>query len=213
MLKDKSAEDFVTKFLEYYLANGFGALQKREIDVLVFHLISSLEQIKDKSNYEIANFLKISESRVKSLRLEASLKHKPANHKVILGKIVSDLIDQLSRPDFIDGFLTLTLEDPVERRELEYAIKKIGYQVEYGINREVLKINPLSLLSIIIDNIENGEREFNKLVKSQIKNREKQSQVLDSALTLRQKINKAGDELSNKSGLLALIVEASRLMI
>lgn len=212
MLRGKDAEGFAESFLDRYLANGFGSMQKREIDVLLFHLLSSIEQIKGKSNYEIANFLKIPEGRVKSLRLEATLKYQQANHKAVLAKIVTELIDEMKKPDFAGGYLSVALEDAVQKREFEHAVKKSGYQVEYGINRELLKIKPLSLLAIIVENIDNGEREFIKLVKDHITDKEKQAKVLDKALSLRQKINKVGEELSEKSGLVSLLASAGSLV-
>lgn len=132
-VKVKDPAAFVKAFLERYLGNGFGTMQKREIDVLVFHLISDISQIKGQSNYEIANFLKVSESRVKSLRLDAGLRYRPASHKAVLGKVVMNIVDRMKKPDFEGGYLSMTLEDPVEKRELEHAVKQSGQQVEIAV--------------------------------------------------------------------------------
>jgi hypothetical protein len=212
MLKGKDAEAFVETFLSRYLERGFGSLQKREIDILVFHLLSSVPAIDGRSNYEISNFLKISEGRVKSLRLEAALKHQPANHKAVLGKIVLELIDAMTKPDFDGGYVFVALEDPVQKREFEYAVKRTGYPVEYGINRELLKVKPVSLLAIVMENIEDGEKEFVRLVKAHISDKAKQAKVLDKALSLRQKINRVGEELSDKAGLVSLMTAAGALL-
>ena len=212
MIKGKDAEAFVETFLSRYLERGFGSLQKREIDILVFHLLSSVPAIDGRSNYEISNFLKISEGRVKSLRLEAALKHQPANHKAVLGKIVLELIDAMTKPDFDGGYVFVALEDPVQKREFEYAVKRTGYPVEYGINRELLKVKPVSLLAIVMENIEDGEKEFVRLVKAHISDKAKQAKVLDKALSLRQKINRVGEELSDKAGLVSLMTAAGALL-
>lgn len=213
MLKGKDAEAFVETFLSRYLERGFGSLQKREIDILVFHLLSSIPAIDGRSNYEIANFLKIPEGRVKSLRLEAALKHQPANHKAVLGKIVLELIEEMKKPDFDGGYVSVALEDPVQKREFEYAVKKTGYPVEYGINRELLKVKPISLLAVVVENIEDGEREFARIVRVHISDKAKQAKVLDKALSLRQKINRVGEELSDKAGLVSLVAAAGALLL
>lgn len=209
----KAAEAFVATFLERYLAHGFGAMQKREIDVLLFHLLSDADQIKDKTNYEVANFLRITEARVKTLRLESTLKYRPANHKEVLGKIVKELIDEMRKPDFDGEYISMALEDPVHKREFEYAAKKSGYQVEYGINRELLKIKPLSLLTIILENIEDGEKEFVKIIKTHITDKEKQATVLDKALSFPQKINKIREVFADNSGLVSLLTAAAGLLL
>ena len=151
---------FAEKFLERYLDNGFGSMSKRDIDVLVFHLLAGSEDILGMSNYHVGNTLRISETRVKSLKLEASLKYAQPNHKEVIAGIVQALIEEMKKPEFQDGYVELGLEDPVQKRELEEAIKRIGHHVEYGINREVLKMKPLGLLEIVMDNVEDGEKEF-----------------------------------------------------
>lgn len=212
MLNSKQYENFGKTFLEKYLANGFGTLPKREIDVLVFHLISEAAEIKGKSNYEVANKLKVTESKIKSLKLEASLKHNQPKHKDIIKEIVTQLTNEIKKLEFADGYVTLSLEDPVYKREFEYAIKNVGYYVEYGFNNEILKIKPLQLLEVILNNIENGEQEFIKLVKAHIKEAEKQNEIISKALSFKQKLSKFGKELNNNSGLLGLVVQAGTLL-
>ena len=51
MLKDKVTKSFREAILECYLSHGFGSMPKREIDVLLFNLTSSIEQIKVNPNY------------------------------------------------------------------------------------------------------------------------------------------------------------------
>ena len=72
-LSTKQYERFGRVFLENYLSHGYATLPKREIDILVFHLISESKDIKNKDNYTIANKLRLTETRVKSLRLAAPL--------------------------------------------------------------------------------------------------------------------------------------------
>jgi hypothetical protein len=213
MFKSRNAEMFVETFLKYYLANGFGAMPKKEIDILLFHLLSESEQIKGKNNYEIANFLKITESRIKTLRLESALKYQPSDHSLVLGKIFKELIAELNKPDFNGNYLSVAFEDPVEKREFEHAVKKCGYHVEYGINKELLKITPLSLLSVIVANIEDGEKKFIRIVKNHITDKAKQDKVLDKALSIRQKINKVGEEISDKSGLFSFIASIGSMLL
>ena len=212
MLTEEQNKKFGQDFVERYLSHGFGSMTKSEIDILVFHLISESAQIKGKSNYQVANLLRITESRVKSLRLNASLKYAPANHKAVLGDIVMRIIEEMQKPDFEDRLVTITLENPVEQREFEHAAKLAGRNIEYGLNRELLKLSPLALFEIIMANLENPEREFKVIIQSSIKEKDLQEKLIRDSLTMRQRINELGEEISGKSGLIGLLLSAGKAL-
>jgi hypothetical protein len=205
MLNDEQNKNFGEKFIERYLAIGFGAMTKNEMDILIFHLLSESEEIKYKANYHIANKLQITESKVKSLRLNAALKYKQANHKAVLANIVTRIIDEMEKPEFLSGVVTITVENPVEQRELEYAIKSVGRNIEYGLNKELLKISPIALFELVVSNLENPEIEFNRIIQNNITDTEQVNAILNNALTFRQKINKVGEEISAKASLINLL--------
>lgn len=64
-LTNPQKQNFGKEFVEKYLAGGFGAMTKTEMDILIFHLISESSDIRGKLNYEVANKLLIPESKVK----------------------------------------------------------------------------------------------------------------------------------------------------
>ena len=80
---DEASENFGKEFLEHYLSGSFGSMSKSETEILIFHLLSKHFEIS--SNYEISNFLKISETKVKNLTLNAHLRY-GRNNKDILKK-------------------------------------------------------------------------------------------------------------------------------
>jgi hypothetical protein len=147
------------------------------------------------------------------MRLEAAIRHAPANHKAVLGKIVQKITDELSRPEFTGETVSISIENPVEKREFEHAIKSAKHIVEYGINRENLIITPIALFEIILSNVENPEQIFKEIVQSQIKLKNKQKEILDTSLTLRQKINKFGNEVTNNSGAVAILTAAATSLV
>lgn len=213
MLSDSQKLYFGEKFIERYLANGFGSMTKSEIDILVFHLLSESDQIKDTSNYDVANTLRITESKVKSLRLNAALKYQQANPKAVLSKIVKRITDEMSKPEFQGGSVTITIENPVEKRELEHAIKESGRNIEYGFNRELLKISPISLFELVLTHLENPEDEFKKIIQTHVQDKSKQNAIINKSLTLRQKIAKVGEEINDKASLIGLIGAAGGVLL
>jgi len=192
---------------------GFGSLSKKDYELLVFHHISEAAQQSGDWNYVLANKLKVTETRVKSLRLESSIRHRPANHKAIIGKIVQRILEHMNQPDFSGEIVTISLEDPVDRREFEYAVKLINGSVEYGINREILKIQPMALFEILLGNAESAETRFKEVVQSCIKAKARQHELLDNSLTLRQRINKLGAYVSTNDAAIALISGAYAIFL
>ncbi len=188
---------------------GLGALGKKDYELLVFHHLISSTAMKGDWNYAMANKLKLTESRVKTLRLESSIRHQPANHKAVLGVIVQRVVDAISKPDFADGLVSITLENPVERREFEYAVKLARHSVEYGINREILRISALALFEIILANVERPEQRFKEIVQTHIKAKIEQARILDQALSFRQKLNKLGEQVTSNEGAVALLTAAA----
>lgn len=209
MLDQDQQNYFSCEFIKRYLEYGFGSMSKSEIDALVFYLISESKEIKNKTNYYIANKLKIPESKVKYLKLNSALKYNQASHKAVLANIVSRITNEIQKPEFLDGQVTITIEDPVEQRELEHAIKSIGKTIEYGLNKELFKISPISLFELVISNLENPEKEFKKIIQSQISDKNKLKTIINKTLTFRQKLNKVGEEINDKAGLIKLLGAAS----
>ncbi len=153
-LNDDQYKTFGKEFLKHYLYDGYGTMPKKEIDILVFHLISESKDIKGKTNYEVANKLSLTESKVKGLILESSLKYNPADHKAVVIKIVSRLAEEINRSDSKTENIKISLENPIEKREFERAVKKLGCYVDYTLNKEVLKVDAFLLLEIILDNLD-----------------------------------------------------------
>lgn len=208
MLNDEQNKAFGEKFVERFLAHGFGTMTKSEIDILVFHLISESTEIKGESNYQVANKLRVTESKVKSLKLNSALRYNQANHKAVIANIVTRITEEMQKPEFESGIVTITVENPIEQRELEHAIKTVGRNIEYGLNRELLKISPIALFELVVSNLENAENEFTTIVQAHILDQTKQNAIINNTLTLRQKINKVGEEINDKASLIGLLTAA-----
>lgn len=202
------------KALDLLVADrGLGAISKKDYELLVFHHLSGSEALQADGNYCLANKLKITETKVKALRLEASIRYKQANHLAVLANIVQRIIDEMNKPEFAGEMVSITLENPVDRREFEHAVKAAGYSVEYGINREILKIKILALFEVILANVDQADTRFKEIVQAHVRTKARQSDVLDKSLTLRQKINRLGKEVSNNAGAVSLLSSAVGLLL
>ena len=191
-LSTKQYERLGRVFLENYLSHGYATLPKREIDILVFHLISESKDIKNKDNYTIANKLRLTETRVKSLRLESSLKYELPNHQDIVKNIVIQLIEEVKKPEFNGESVSIGIENPAYKREFEYAIKRLGSHVEYGINREILTLKIVFLLELILKNTSDDEKALNKLARDSINDKKKLKSIMNNSLEFKDKIKVLG---------------------
>ncbi len=213
MLTDQEANVLGQALGALVQERGLGAISKKDYELLVFHHLAISSGLGKAGNYELANKLKVPESRIKALRLEASLRHAPANHKAVLGSIVQRIIDELNRPEFAGDIVSITLENPIDRREFEQALKAARHMVEYGLNREILKIAPMALFEVILANVEQPEKRFKEIVQSCIKVKKRQNEILDASLTFRQRVNKVGQEVSSSGGAVAMLSAAASVLV
>ena len=191
---------------------GFGSMPKSEIDLLVFHLLMTTNEYRGKTNYELAIMLKTPESRIKTLRLNSALKYQEINSRAILGRIVDRLAHNEQFALFEDGTIEISLEDPIEKRELENFLKVRGYHAEYTLNSELLRIKPIRLFELIVENVENAQQEFNALVQAHINDAEQVEELIDNALTLSQKFKRLRRATLNADTLRTLLGGAIGLM-
>ncbi len=165
----KNTKDFVKEFLKEYLADGMGAKTKREIDILVMHLLLTYAGLADKSNQELSIQLQAPVSKIKSLRYEARLKYPPDPDYV-----KREFLYTLTRSQFDmeRGKITFVIEDEFIRQAIQGRLKAKGMFADTSFNTELVKIDRRSLESVIgelygkeiADDFKNGFDEMTRQV-------------------------------------------------
>ncbi len=206
-------ESLASDLVSLYLNGGFGAPSKREVDLLLFHHITQARENQKKSNYELSTLLKIPESRVKTLRLASALKYQEINTKVILGEIIIRLSTGSQSTALEGDKFAISLEDPIERRELENHLKSKGHFAEYTFNSEVVRIAPIRLFELIVENTEKPDEQFNILVQRHIEDSEASNRILEGAPTLKQKFQRLRKEVMSASTLVSLVGGAASAFV
>ena len=144
---DEASENFGKEFLEHYLSGSFGSMSKSETEILIFHLLSKHFEIS--SNYEISNLLKISETKVKNLTLNAHLRYPRQSGDEIVRETLVDIAKKFSAIyDEQNGEVKIHIQSSVQKRETINAINKLGSFADYGLNNEILKIRINTLFSL-----------------------------------------------------------------
>lgn len=133
---------FADGFLDAYVARGFGALPKKEIDLLVFTLMTQGGAFGQSGPdiQQISLALKIPANRVKTLVYEMGLRSGQANEdswfRERLFHVVhtTRFIPSQSRIEF-------GVEDPLLRSEIEGRLKRKGHFPDYSFSKDILKID------------------------------------------------------------------------
>lgn len=132
-------------FINQYLAKGFGSMNKNDFEVMIMHWLLQ-NRLSGKSNYEISRELKISESKVKRLIYEASLKY-DEDEKSQNDRLVSVLkrVHIYGEKDEVMFFV----EDLSTRSYLMSLLKKEGRIGDYRLNDEIVVLKSNDFFSLL----------------------------------------------------------------
>lgn len=144
-------------FLDIYLKNGFQSLSKKDIDLLIFYFMEQANLIKEENSYEKAKYLKITPKKLANLQLESYMRWGEENREQVLknffhkafakeslDRILSEQDDLLQKRK-----ISLTIENSVEKLQLERTLKEIASNIEYTLNKEVIVVNIKTLFEIL----------------------------------------------------------------
>ena len=190
-LNDKQKSIFSDMFLGIWLSNGFGALTKKDTELLIFYALDViLGKSRPENNYEWSKLLKVTPSKIKSLRLESYLKFNDIFKSIeqdVLAKCFSS-IEKLNLK-ISDNNISLSecdikilVEDPVIIFELDRRIKDVGGQINYERNREIVRLGLKHFLCLVNNIADCGEENIiKKLASSKIED-EAKFEVLKSTI-------------------------------
>ena len=181
----EASENFGKEFLEHYLSGSFGSMSKSETEILIFHLLSKHFEIS--SNYEISNLLKISETKVKNLTLNAHLRYPRQSGDEIVRETLVDIAKKFSAIyDEQNGEVKIHIQSSVQKREMINAINKLGSFADYGLNNEILKIRINTLFSLFEKFLD--KEKFKDTVQIYLKDKKLNEKQFFDALNNRQKL-------------------------
>ncbi|MBE2291558.1 MAG: hypothetical protein J0L89_07340 [Xanthomonadales bacterium] len=158
-LNDPAA--FAAEFLRQAQLQGFGALGKRDLELLVYVLLERDGAIdRNASNHAAAQQLRVTPAKLRALRRDGyarwrQLVAEPADAALrrILGHVLAPAnlragsrhVAERSRKD---GFLAVRVDHPDDRQLLEQAILDAGALPVYERNREVLAVRFDTLVAL-----------------------------------------------------------------
>lgn len=194
---------FVDEFLQEYLSRGFGSLSKREIDVLMMHLLMTYADLNSMGNFNLSLALKLSETKIKNLRYEANLKYlkDTSADEIIETAFVGLLMTAELKSDKQTTWIMLSIEDSYLKHAIQAKIKSRGSFTDSSFNSEIVKICTDDF-AYLFDEVCKDEQEkdalANELAKL-VKDQEKVDFKKLVNLFLESAAKSAGDEVGKRS--------------
>lgn len=140
-LNDQETREFAERFLgEYIQQRGFGAMNKTDIEVLVYHLLRQTSYFNNcKSINDVSMKLKVTRSKVKRLDYEARLRYGQVDEEALM----KQAIQCLTKAQFSnDGkYIKFAVEDELLRNFISAKFYELNSFNEVGNNRDIISVD------------------------------------------------------------------------
>ena len=161
-------EAFGKEFIAEYLSRGLGALGKRDIDILVMHLLETYGETWKKGNQDLSIALQTDISTIKLLRYKAKLRYPPADEKYVAEGFLR-ILRKSSDFETDKGRLVFIIEDSFIRNIIQGRLKKQGAIFDSSFNSEIFKVRVDHLKPILTDyydprSVDRFVKDMNKIV-------------------------------------------------
>ena len=146
-MKLKRPQDFADDFIKIYLQNGFGIMNKSELEILIFHLLRRDDFCNQKSIFGISRELHIPEAKVRKLIYEADLRYGDISDAYVKNEFFACL----SKAHFqtTGNKIEFPLEDKLVRSAIDDKLRLMGYFSDTSYNRDVFSIHIEAFVALI----------------------------------------------------------------
>ena len=193
IVKGSNAEKFTSELWQKITDTGFNNLSKNDIYDYILYLYNNFSNVPFldvNSNYENALILKVTENKLKSTRLNISLKFQTMEERrktiySLFKNIANGVISIEDKTDYFE----FVIENPVTRMELENILKiTVGNTLEYGRNRERVRLEKYHMFFILKEIAKCSDTKMADIIKSELTTRELKAKIKSSASSLLEKI-------------------------
>jgi hypothetical protein len=142
--KIKAFDFLVSKYFEA----GFGSMSKSDVDQLFFNVATQYSNITDHSDYILSKLLKITQPRVRNLKLKNGLKYNQLSTDAALKQF--EKYAKFARLEDDNKRISIPIYDPNVFVELENLIEQSHGYVELQLNPKILTIRIDQFLNLLI---------------------------------------------------------------
>ncbi|OXU14764.1 hypothetical protein [Sedimentisphaera salicampi] len=150
-------EDILKLVLGNYLSPAFGALPKREIDLIMLEALEKVGYIERQNDiYELVTKLRVTRSKARNLIYDKELR-KYSNDEDP-DKIVKEYLKRPRIQKQGDLFV-LDIENPLVVDHLKFKLKKLGYTSDGSFSQSLVKLSLNSYTALIVGFLDADEQE------------------------------------------------------
>ncbi|MEX2410036.1 MAG: hypothetical protein WD607_01475 [Candidatus Paceibacterota bacterium] len=174
---------------EYYM-HGFGTMTKSDLDLLFFTVLNKYSKIEDKSDYALSKILKITQARVRNLKIKDGLRYTPIDIDQVKKAFLEKA--EFARTESDGKRISIPIFDPNIFIELENIIERENGYVEAQLNPKIFTIRIDQFINLLISfqskeeekEVKEVQKEYFKKLKHTIESEEKFNKKLDSSKLL-----------------------------
>jgi hypothetical protein len=168
-------QEFSKEFLSLYLSRGFGNMSKREMDVLIFHLLQKTKVLDEKSIHLTAMQLRTTPVKVRALIYERALRF-PKDDEALN----EDYFKQKLREYFVDNaiykirkndeWVYIQIDNPILLDAFKAIAKNNKEVIDSSFSSEIVKISTDGFSIVLNELVDSKTRkEIEKEVKKALK--------------------------------------------
>lgn len=147
-LEPTEAKEALVKIYEHYLNPAFGALPKRESEIIMFQVLQDLKVFdKNPDQYSLVSSLRITRSKARGLIYESNLRSTDENDLQL------ELIEILSSPIFLknDDKVCLEIDNPLLIDHLKHTLKRLKHITDGSFSPDIVKLTPDAFKALLND--------------------------------------------------------------
>ena len=157
MIKINSPEEFAKGFIERYLHNGFGIMNKGELETLIFYLLRKDASFKTMSIFEISRTLHISEAKVRKLIYDADLRYGKTDDEFVINEFFRYIKQAKILSD--GSRIMFPIDNKVVRSAVDDRLKSLGHFSDTSFNRDIFSIQTDAFVDLINSYYEDDVKE------------------------------------------------------
>ncbi|WP_420380869.1 hypothetical protein [Marivita sp.] len=145
---DESREALID-ILTRYTQPAFGALPKRETDILIFEVMRTLSLLpEDASVYDLMTDLRITRAKASQLLFDTAIRKFDDNPALLDAKVAKALCNARFHQD-ADKYFVLEVEDPMVNANVKEKVRKAGHISDSSFNAALIRL-PLEAVADLV---------------------------------------------------------------
>ena len=194
-IEPKDAQVALVKIYQKYLNPAFGALPKKEIEILMFQVLQELKIFSDNpSQYSMLSSLRMSRPKARNLLYESKLRQEP--------DLEAELLEILKKPILLkdDDKVCLEIDNPLLVDHLKHILRKEKHITDGSFSPDLVKLTPDAYKSLL--NVSFGEISKRELNEALVACGAKKNLTVKSVLTgvLKKVGSKVADDIGDEAG-------------